>query len=212
MHYWGQIPQNYHGFGFFDPPTKNEKTSEMYPRFQLSNEKWKPLKYVSSWWFQPIWKILYSQIGSFPQVGVKILKKWNHHLGLGPIPWSSTTINKKRCFLLDDDKPLLQKKWWNSETEPYKMVAKDFPRAFDDPCLPEKHPGQGRLASRQLVLGTPEGQSGRQGGYRGKNTKDARIPGDATWRCSLAFVSSLFSSLRISGDLKINISPEKERF
>ena len=28
----------------------------------------------SSWWFQPIWKILYSQIGSFPQVGVKIKK------------------------------------------------------------------------------------------------------------------------------------------
>ena len=33
-----------------------------------------------SWWFQPIWKILYSQIGSFPQVGVKIKNVWNHHL------------------------------------------------------------------------------------------------------------------------------------
>ncbi len=37
------------------------------------------------WWFvnwvpQPIWKINISQIGSFPQVGVKIKKKWNHHL------------------------------------------------------------------------------------------------------------------------------------
>ena len=28
--------------------------------------------YDTSWWFQPIGKILISQIGSFPQVGVKI--------------------------------------------------------------------------------------------------------------------------------------------
>ena len=34
----------------------------------------------SSWWFQPIWKILYSQIGSFPQVGGRIKHIWNHHL------------------------------------------------------------------------------------------------------------------------------------
>ena len=26
-----------------------------------------PTQHVSSWWFQPIWKILYSQIASFPQ-------------------------------------------------------------------------------------------------------------------------------------------------
>ena len=30
------------------------------------------------WWFQPIWKNI-SQIGSFPQVGVKIRTIWNHH-------------------------------------------------------------------------------------------------------------------------------------
>ena len=35
--------------------------------------------YTTSWWFQPIWKILYSQIGSFPQVEVKTKKTWNHH-------------------------------------------------------------------------------------------------------------------------------------
>ena len=27
---------------------------------------------MSSWWFQPIWKISYNQIGSFPQIGMKI--------------------------------------------------------------------------------------------------------------------------------------------
>ena len=33
----------------------------------------------TSWWFQPIWKILV-QIGSFPQIGMKIKNLWNHHL------------------------------------------------------------------------------------------------------------------------------------
>ena len=36
----------------------------------------------SDWWFQPIWKILYSQIGSSPQVGMKIKNIWNHHLDM----------------------------------------------------------------------------------------------------------------------------------
>ena len=34
----------------------------------------------TSWWFQPLLKILISQIGSFPQVGVKIKNIWNHQL------------------------------------------------------------------------------------------------------------------------------------
>ena len=35
----------------------------------------------TSWWFQPIWKILVkSQNGNLPQVGVKIKNLWNHHL------------------------------------------------------------------------------------------------------------------------------------
>ena len=36
----------------------------------------------SSWWFQPIWKILgkLDQIGWFPQVGLKIKNLWNDHL------------------------------------------------------------------------------------------------------------------------------------
>ena len=37
-----------------------------------------PIK--TSWWFQPIWKILYSQIGSFPQIGMNIKNAWNQHL------------------------------------------------------------------------------------------------------------------------------------
>ena len=36
---------------------------------------------IASWWFQPIWKILVKfQIGSFPQVGLKIKNVWNHQL------------------------------------------------------------------------------------------------------------------------------------
>ena len=34
---------------------------------------------ISSWWFQPIWTNI-SEIGSSPQVGVKIKHIWNHHL------------------------------------------------------------------------------------------------------------------------------------
>ena len=32
------------------------------------------LKYISGWWFQPIWKVLYSQNGHLPQIGMKIQK------------------------------------------------------------------------------------------------------------------------------------------
>ena len=36
---------------------------------------------LSGWWLnQPIWNICGSQVGSFPQVGVKIKNIWNHHL------------------------------------------------------------------------------------------------------------------------------------
>ena len=34
---------------------------------------------ISGWWLQPTWKILV-QIGSFPQIGMKIKNIWNHHL------------------------------------------------------------------------------------------------------------------------------------
>ena len=34
---------------------------------------------ITSWWFQPLWKILV-KFASFPQVGVKIKNIWNHQL------------------------------------------------------------------------------------------------------------------------------------
>ena len=37
-------------------------------------------KWTASWWFQPIWKII-SQIGSFPQIGVKIKNIWSPNKG-----------------------------------------------------------------------------------------------------------------------------------
>ena len=36
-------------------------------------------KNMTSWWCQPIWKILYSQIASVPQVRLNIKNIWNHH-------------------------------------------------------------------------------------------------------------------------------------
>ncbi len=38
------------------------------------------IKCLSGGWTNPTWNICASQIGSFPQVGVKIKKYWNHHL------------------------------------------------------------------------------------------------------------------------------------
>ena len=41
---------------------------------------------VTSWWLnQPIWKKCASQIGSSPQVGVKIKHVWNHRAGYNSI-------------------------------------------------------------------------------------------------------------------------------
>ena len=38
------------------------------------------MRRITSWWKQPpIWKI-WHEIGSFPQVGMKIKQIWNHHL------------------------------------------------------------------------------------------------------------------------------------
>ena len=39
--------------------------------------------YKSSWWFQPIWKILV-KLDHFPRKGVKIKNIWNHHLEKHP--------------------------------------------------------------------------------------------------------------------------------
>ena len=50
--------------------------------FQFSSKRWvisPDLTINTSWWFQPLWKILV-KIRSFPQIGVKIKKIWNHYL------------------------------------------------------------------------------------------------------------------------------------
>ena len=38
---------------------------------------------LSSWWFQPIWKMLV-KLGIFPKLGSKINSIWNHHLARKP--------------------------------------------------------------------------------------------------------------------------------
>ena len=45
----------------------------------------------AGWWFQPIWKILVKlcQIGSCPQIGMKIKHIWNHHLYILDDDWDS---------------------------------------------------------------------------------------------------------------------------
>ena len=42
--------------------------------------------FLYSWWFQPIWKMIISQRGNLPQIGVKMKFKWNHHPALVCIP------------------------------------------------------------------------------------------------------------------------------
>ena len=55
---------------------------------------------TTSWWFQPSWKILVKldQIGSSPQVGVKIKNLWNHHPNKLRIHffWESLTVSSTK--------------------------------------------------------------------------------------------------------------------
>ena len=46
----------------------------------------------TSWWFQPIWKILV-KFPNLPQIGVKINNIWNHH-PVYPPPWSLHILEK----------------------------------------------------------------------------------------------------------------------
>ena len=41
-------------------------------------DNWCVQKNISSWWFQPLWKILISQNRNLPQIGVTIKNTWNH--------------------------------------------------------------------------------------------------------------------------------------
>ena len=42
----------------------------------------------AGWWFQPILKNI-SQIGSFPQIGMKMKDIWNHHVDILDDDWDS---------------------------------------------------------------------------------------------------------------------------
>ena len=58
-----------------------------------------PKPYKTSWWFRPRGNI--SQIGSFPQLGVKINNIWNHHLEEHACQqlWSDYAIIWDKCIL-----------------------------------------------------------------------------------------------------------------
>ena len=76
------------GMGFPVAINSNGKIPQMVTKCKhISNlipPKWVTIYWslvdFSGRWFQPLWKILYSQIGHLPQVGMKIKNIWNHHL------------------------------------------------------------------------------------------------------------------------------------
>ena len=78
----------------------------------------KPMEHacITSWWFQPIWKILV-KIGIFPKIVVKIKKNvWNHQLGIHMTHvWLTTTLP----FKLTRISP---KSWFRKGKFPFKMA------------------------------------------------------------------------------------------
>ena len=66
-------------------PTPNKRTYTMKNSEKLPYaciQVWSLLKWKTSWWFQPIWKILV-KMGNFPtspKYGLKFQDIWNHHL------------------------------------------------------------------------------------------------------------------------------------
>ena len=78
-------------------------------------------KAVSSWWFQPLWKICSSKWESSPSFGVNIKKNlWNHHLefGIGPedsfslmIPSAKKSQASRTTSLILADAALPPSKW-----------------------------------------------------------------------------------------------------
>ena len=73
--------------------------------------------HTTSWWLnQPVWKKNVSQIGSFPQVGIKLKNVWNHHLDKQPglwtffLTWQNNNIN---AAAKNDSQPF----FWHSNLE-----------------------------------------------------------------------------------------------
>ena len=75
---------------------------------------------------QPLWKILYSQNGNLPQIGVKMKNIWNHHPGFQYMRCHAaekkTRGFSRKCFFVPDptaiNLPLPSKAWqphwgWN---------------------------------------------------------------------------------------------------
>ena len=81
----------------------------------------------SSWWFQPLWKILV-KLDHLPQVGVNIKNIWNHH----PViyPFFLVAFNKKRVVIGDWKEGLSAE--LDAETAIQVILSKDVV----DPCGP----------------------------------------------------------------------------
>ena len=63
---------------WFQYTLRSSQILSKFPKDKLVNNL-QDERTISSWWFQPIWKILISQNGNLPQVRVKITNIWNHH-------------------------------------------------------------------------------------------------------------------------------------
>ena len=71
---------------------KTQKSPEIRPKDEEHPWPQQTLRNKTSWWFQPPRKILYSQTGHLPQVGVKIKNMRNHHPEKG-------AVNPRCCFV-----------------------------------------------------------------------------------------------------------------
>ena len=60
-------------------PLKLLRVRQSYDNWQVDGQLTYPHQTSTSWWFQPIWKILV-KMGIFPQIGVKIKNIRNHQL------------------------------------------------------------------------------------------------------------------------------------
>ena len=58
--------ESHHAHQSFFPIAEQFSHLSRLSRLKFKRSQFSNRKYISSWWFQPIWKILYSQNGSFP--------------------------------------------------------------------------------------------------------------------------------------------------
>ncbi len=119
---------------------KEEKFGEMkFPHvaFIQSTNQTSLIQSTTSWWFQPVWKILYSQNGNLPQIGVNIKKYLKPGLGLrAPALWHLPTS-----------------RWWKSARPVY---VEDVERCSDSSLtLPKTNIGpENRPSQKETSLPT----------------------------------------------------------